>query len=363
MPKRERIVVAMSGGVDSSLAAALLVEAGCDVTGLFMRIGAAGPADAADAPPRHQGCCSAGDAADARFVAGKLGIPFFALNFRDEFDRIIDEFADEYARGRTPNPCVLCNDRLKFGRLLDYARAVGADAVATGHYARIETVDGRPALLRAVDRAKDQSYVLFGIGRDALTRTRFPIGGMAKDEVRRRAEALGLPVHDKPDSADICFVPDRDYARVVRERRPDAFRPGDVRDADGTRLGRHEGTPNFTIGQRRGLRIALGVPVYVTEIDAAANTVTVGRKADLLRRSLTASGATWLVDSPTAPIRAHAQIRYSHAAAPALVSPTSQGGVNVRFDEAQPAITPGQAVVFYDNDRVLGGGWIDSASD
>jgi tRNA-specific 2-thiouridylase len=364
MPDREKIVVAMSGGVDSSVAACLLHEQGHEVIGLFMRSGVEAPppcgSDAAPDVRTHQGCCTAADAADARFVAGLLGIPFYALNFEEAFDEIIDYFADEYASGRTPNPCVVCNNRLKFGKLFDYADAVGARYVATGHYARVEAVNGRPRLCRAVDRSKDQSYVLFGLAPDDLERVLFPVGGMPKDEVRAAAERFGLPVSDKPDSVEICFVPDRDYARVVRERRPDAFRPGDVIDERGHVIGRHKGIPHYTVGQRRGLGIAAGKPIYVTHVDVDTNTVRIGEDEALLRRELKADRVQFLVDMPAA-FRATAKIRYLHRDAPASVVRGPGDTVMVTFDEPQRAVTPGQAVVFYDDDIVLGGGWITGA--
>lgn len=365
-----KVVVAMSGGVDSSVAACLLHEQGYEVIGLFMRTGVTAPDprhEAGDAacgtgagPDRHRGCCSAVDADDARSVAGRLGIPFFSLNFSRQFDEIIDYFAAEYQRGRTPNPCVVCNDDLKFGRLANYGRATGADFVATGHYARVERLGGGYRLLRSADERKDQSYVLFGMDRALLPRVRFPIGGMVKDEVRDHARRFGLPVHDKPDSVDICFVPDRDYARVVRERRPEAFVEGPIVDIEGREVGRHDGTPNFTIGQRRGLGVAMGLPIYVTRIDPDSNTVTVGTAEALDAESLDASRVNWLIDPPAAPIRAEVKIRYQHRPAPATVAPRDDGrAVHVHFDHPQRAITPGQAVVFYDGDIVLGGGWID----
>lgn len=355
----------MSGGVDSSVAACLLREQGYDVTGLFMRTGVAEPpietpAEAGTcAPPRHRGCCSAVDAADARSVAGRLGIPFFALNFEDQFDRIIDYFADEYQRGRTPNPCILCNEHLKFGRLAQYGRAVGANFIATGHYARIEHREGRYRLMRAVDLAKDQSYVLFGIGRETLARTLLPVGAMTKAQVREHADRFGLPLSDKPDSQDICFVPDRDYARVVRERRPEAFRPGSIRDQVGQEVGRHDGIPNFTIGQRRGLGVAMGLPVYVTRIDPATDTVTIGTREQLHASQLEAADVRWLEDPPDGPFRADVKIRYAHQPAPAGVEVLASHRVRVHFDTPQSAITPGQAAVFYQRDVVLGGGWIE----
>ena len=411
--QRQKVVVAMSGGVDSSVAACLLVEQGYEVIGLFMRVGAEAadgplpdgrgsdfppgsdlqrgsdsPAGAAErqasasakAPGRaHRGCCSAGDAADARFVAGMLGIPFYALNFQADFERIIDYFADEYVRGRTPNPCIVCNDRLKFGKIVDYADAVGARYIATGHYARGGTRRGRRVLMRGIDRAKDQSYVLFGLKRAILDRVLFPIGGLTKPEVRETAERFGLPVHDKPDSVDICFVPDRDYARVVRGRHPEAFAEGDVIDESGKVLGRHNGIGQYTIGQRRGLRIAAGRPVYVTQLNVERNTVTLAGPEALLAGSLIADRANFLVDvvdqedvlhtdSRRDPMRrldacfrADVKIRYLHQAAPATVQRLERGRIRVVFDEPQRAITPGQAIVFYDRDVVLGGAWIDHA--
>lgn len=367
--RREKVVVAMSGGVDSSVAAGLLVEQGYEVMGFFMRVGAKEP-DHADTRPTtpartHQGCCSAVDAADARYVAGLLGIPFYALNFQDEFDGIIDYFADEYARGRTPNPCVVCNDRLKFGKLVEYADAVGAKYIATGHYARVVERHGRPALARSVDLRKDQSYVLFGLRRDILERVMFPIGGLAKPQVREIAARFNLPNQNKPDSVDICFVPDRAYARVVRERRPQAFIEGDVLDSSGSVIGRHDGVPNFTIGQRRGLGIAAGRPVYVTNLNIERNTVTLGEDEELLASGLVASRVNLLVDVEASDdsrcFRAEVKIRYLHQAAPATVYLQEYEGVRVEFDEPQRAVTPGQAVVFYDGDVVLGGAWIENA--
>jgi len=417
--KPGKVVVAMSGGVDSSVAACLLVEQGYDVMGLFMRVGhvasplvgdvssmqrrpqgatlqtidsyvSSGLKPAAQGAARpHQGCCSASDAGDARFVAGMLGIPFYALNFEEEFDGIIDYFADEYARGRTPNPCVVCNDRLKFGKLMDYADAVGAEYVATGHYARIGERGGRRVLLRGCDRQKDQSYVLFGLRQSVLDRVLFPIGELTKPQVREIAARYELPNRDKPDSVEICFVPDRNYARVVRERRPDGFVDGDVVDASGRVVGRHQGIGKYTVGQRRGLGIAAGKPIYVTGLDVLNNRVTVGDDAALLRGSLVADRANLFVDGLGESFAAQVKIRYLHTAVPATVyllppddpsaspltkggkspaSPLAKGGkrgvcVRVVFDEPQRAVTPGQAVVFYDGDVVLGGAWIECASD
>lgn len=380
MNTRTKLLVAMSGGVDSSVAACLLQEQGYDVIGVFMRLGVAEAAgepvgvtpDGGDLrsvglpihatqtdPTRHRGCCSAADANDARLVAGRMNIPFYALNFEKDFSELIDYFADEYAAARTPNPCVMCNQRLKFGRLHAYADAVGADLIATGHYARMDVENGVPRLRRAVDRSKDQSYVLFGISADELARLRFPLGEMSKDEVRGHARRFGLALHDKPDSQDICFVPDRAYARVVRARRPEAFRTGEIRHIDGRLLGEHGGLPNFTIGQRRGLNVAVGDPLYVRSLDATTDTVIVGPRESLLCGSAWASRVNWLIDSPVESFRAGVQIRYNHGGADGVVHPLSNDRVRVDFDEPVTAVTPGQALVMYRDDTVVGGGWID----
>jgi len=363
---RNKVVVAMSGGVDSSVAACLLAEQGYEVIGLFMRIGSHAPqapgSEALNRPghaSRRQGCCSAADAHDARRVAARLGLAFYVLDFERQFDRIIDYFADEYRRGRTPNPCVVCNEQLKFGRLVEYADAIGAHYVATGHHARIERRAGRYVLCRGRDPHKDQSYVLAGVDRRLLARMLLPVGAMTKAQVRAYARRVGLDVHDKPDSVEICFAPEGDYTRIVRRRRPEAFQPGPVRDRQGRLLGRHGGIANFTIGQRRGLGIAAGVPIYVTALDASTNTVVVGPRCELFHRRLLADRVNWLVDEPAAPVRAQVKIRYTHTPAPALVEPLPDGRARVCFDDPQPAITPGQAVVFYDGALVLGGGWIE----
>lgn len=370
----------MSGGVDSSVAAGLLVEQGYDVLGVFMRLGAdhhvpraAAGSKACDpsirlplaTPPnntsgaRSRRCCSAEDADDARAVARRLGIPFYVLNFEREFGRLIDYFVDEYAAARTPNPCVRCNQWLKFGKLAAYADGIGAEFIATGHYARVEHLKDRSRLRRAVDTEKDQSYVLFGVPREVLRRTRFPLGELAKAEVRDHARRFGLTVCDKPESQDICFVPDGDYARLVRARRAEAFEPGEVRHVDGRLLGGHNGLANFTIGQRRGLGIAEGSPVYVTALDTATNTVVVGPKEATRSDRADIGQVAWLARAPTGPFRADVKIRYHHDAAPAWVTPAAGASVRVQFDVPQSAVTPGQAAVVYANDEVLGGGWIE----
>jgi tRNA-specific 2-thiouridylase len=367
MSRNGKVLVAMSGGVDSAVAAALLKEQGYECIGVFMRVGAVSEhrrdagATNAGATLRH-GCCSVADALDARAVAGRLGIPFYVLNFRPDFERIVEYFVDEYARARTPNPCVICNTQLKFGKLLRYADTLDAEFVATGHYARILRHADRVRLARAVNRAKDQSYVLFGIRRADLGRCLLPLGEVAdKATVRRVAADLDLRVHAKPDSQEICFVPDDDYKPLVRARRPETQREGEVRDAAGRVLGTHDGVANFTIGQRRGLGIATGQPIYVTRLDVASNTVTVGPREDLLSPGLIADRVNWLTDPP--PVgelrRATIKIRHMHTPAAGTIAPLSSRVVEVRFDEPQPAVTPGQAAVSYNDEIVLGGGWIE----
>ena len=344
----------MSGGVDSSVAAALLLEAGYDVTGVFMCLGAAGAPDGAQG-----GCCSPRDAADARRVAETLGIDLFVLDLAGEFEPIIRDFVAEYARGRTPNPCIHCNARIKFGRLLDRADSLGARYVATGHHARTVNFNGRTAIARGLAREKDQSYALFAIGADALGRILLPVGEIDdKRRIREIARGLGLNVHDKPDSQEICFVPDDDYTALLSARAPEALRGGDIVGAAGEVLGSHDGYGRFTIGQRRGLGVAAGQPMYVTRIDADTATVTVGPREATLRRRLTASGANWHRQVSGA-LSATVQIRYNHAGAPARVSITGPDTFEVAFDEPVHAITPGQAAVVYEGNRLLGGGWID----
>jgi tRNA-uridine 2-sulfurtransferase len=356
-----RVVLAMSGGVDSSASAVLLKEQGYDVVGLFMRTGA--HADEADSrPDNKKGCCSAIDAGDARRVADRLDIPFYALDFEREFDRIIDYFADEYLAGRTPNPCVVCNTWLKFGRLWEFARGIDADFIATGHYARVVAGPDGPELHRAADADKDQSYVLWGIGREMLDRLQFPVGGFRKEEVRTLARRAGLAeVAGKPDSVEICFVPDGDHAKLIRNRRPELATTGAVVDTVGAILGEHDGYERFTIGQRKGLGIATDRKRYVLDIVPETRTVVLGDREDLLATGLVASRVNWLTATPTGPVRCVAKIRYRHVGTPATVRATPDGGARVSFDVPQPAVTPGQAVVFYDGTRVLGGGWIEAA--
>jgi tRNA-specific 2-thiouridylase len=354
-----RVVLAMSGGVDSSVAALLLREQGHEVIGLFMRTGAHAEHDGrAD---HKKGCCSAVDAGDARRVADRLDLPFYALDFERDFDRIIDYFADEYVHGRTPNPCVVCNSWLKFGRLWEYGRRLDADLIATGHYARVVRDGGDVQLHRAVDDDKDQSYVLYGIGREVLSRLLFPVGEMRKEQVRAVARSAGLAVADKPDSVEICFVPDGDHAGLIRRRRPDAGAAGAFVDESGKVLGRHDGIERFTIGQRKGLGVAAGSRRYVLKIVPQTNEVVLGDREGLLSSSLRASGVNWLVEEPARPTPCRAKIRYRHDAADAVVTALPGGEARVEFARPQSAVTPGQAVVFYDGTRVLGGGWIEEA--
>lgn len=356
--KKQRVVVAMSGGVDSAVAAGLLARAGYDVIGITMRLWTL---DDPDAPRHKKRCCSVEDTDDARRAADAIGIPHYVLNMEREFqERVVDYFVDEYARGRTPNPCLACNEHVKFRSLLDRALAFEADFLATGHYARIDFAGGRYRLRRAVDDAKDQSYVLYTLGQAELARTLFPVGGYDKPAIRALAHEMRLGLADKPDSADICFVPDGDYKAFLRERLPAA--PGVLRDAAGNDLGAHEGVAGFTIGQRRGLGLASGERRFVTEIDADAQVVVLGDEADLYARALAVERVNWTGGTPPgAPFRAGVKVRYRTPAAPAIVTPAPGGGATVTFDERQRAITPGQAAVFYDADEVIGGGTIARA--
>ena len=391
-----RVLLAMSGGVDSSVAAHLLRETGHDVVGLFMRhgqvfqsqcnveVGAASAAGAGVADPsaaqstgtlgglpivqpsspHKQGCCSASDAVDARRVADQLDIRFYAVDFTDDFDRIVDYFVDQYIHGRTPNPCVMCNNWIKFGRLAEYADGVGAEFVATGHYARLvdDADSGRRQLLRGVDADKDQSYVLFGIDRDLLPRIVLPVGRYDKTTIRRIAVQLGFGVAAKKDSQEICFVAPGQHADFVRTR-AGGNTSGELVLTDGTVVGEHNGIESFTIGQRKGLGVTFGEPRFVVRIEPDTHRVVIGRREELARSELTASGTNWLaadeVAEPGGEFSCHAQIRYNSRAAAARARVLSEGRLQVRFEEPQFGVAPGQAVVCYDGSRVLGGGWID----
>lgn len=352
---KQRVVVAMSGGVDSAVAAGLLARAGYDVVGITMRLWTL---DDPDAPRGKKRCCSVEDTDDARAAADVLGIPHYVLNMEREFhDRVIDYFVAEYGRGRTPNPCLACNEHVKFRALLDRAVALQADYLATGHYARIDGQGGRYRLRRAVDEAKDQSYVLYTMGQAELAKTLFPVGAHDKPSIRKLAREMRLPLAEKPDSADICFVPDGDYKAFVRQRLPQAA--GVVQDASGATVGAHDGVAGFTIGQRKGLGVATGEKRFVTGIDPALNVITIGPEEDLLASALIVERANWLDGAPPAgAIRASAKIRYRTPAAAATVTPLPDGGARVDFDAPQRAVTPGQACVWYDGDAVVGGGAI-----
>ena len=354
-----RIVVAMSGGVDSSVAAALLTEQGHDVIGLSMQLYAQ---DGSPADGGHFGsCCTLDDLNDARRVASRLGFPHYILNLEERFqETVISNFVHEYASGRTPLPCAHCNSDLKFSTLLDRARGFGSAHVATGHYARIDrSPGGRWLLKRSVERDKDQSYFLFSLTQEQLASAVFPVGSLSKPAVRAEAHRLGLAVADKPDSQEICFVPDGNYAAFVASRTAEP-RTGAIVDDQGRAIGAHEGVHRFTIGQRKGLGIATGTPLYVLKIDAESGDVTVGPRSGLERTSLTASGVNWVsVDAPSGWLPASAQIRHRHRAAAGRVRALDGHRAEFEFDDPQAAVTPGQAVVFYDDDVVVGGGWIE----
>jgi tRNA-specific 2-thiouridylase len=354
-----RVVLAMSGGVDSSVAAYLLKRQGYDVIGLFMRTGAHAAEDGrAD---RKKGCCSAVDAGDARRVADRLDIPFYALDFEAEFGRIIDYFADAYLAGRTPNPCVVCNSWLKFGQLWAYGEQLQAEHIATGHYAQVMRRGDEVELHRAADADKDQSYVLYGLKRAILPRLLFPVGGFRKAEVRALAREAGLAVADKPDSVEICFVPEGDHAELIRRVRPGQGTAGRIVDTGGKVLGEHDGIERFTVGQRKGLGVAAGSRRYVLKIVPGDNEVVVGEKEDLLAGGLRAGQVNWLTDVPAGALGCSVKIRYRHTPVPCTVTALADEAAHVEFRTPQSAVTPGQAVVFYDGTRVLGGGWIDEA--
>jgi tRNA-specific 2-thiouridylase len=359
---KKRVIVAMSGGVDSAVAAGLLQRQGYDVIGITMRLWSQEDPLASRYQRR---CCPAEDIDDAATAAGLLGIPHYVLNMEEEFgEHVVDYFVDEYRRGRTPNPCLPCNERIKFHSLLERAQAFDADYLATGHYARIEQTDGRYRLLTAVDDDKDQSYVLYMLGQAELSRVLFPIGGYRKEEIRAVATELGLPMADKPDSADICFLPTEDYRDFIEQRVPQTA--GDIVDSAGDVVGQHRGVAAYTIGQRRGLGIAAGERRFVTNIDPQLNVITIGPEDELYCDALTAESMRWVAGTPpAAEFAADVKIRYQSASKRATVRVTADGAA-VRFERPQRAVAPGQAVVFYRsdegrNDEVLGGGIIEAA--
>jgi tRNA-specific 2-thiouridylase len=354
---KQRVVVAMSGGVDSSTTAWFLKEKGYEVIGATI---CAGMTDRSEKGPAR--CCSLDDIEDARRVALHLGIPFYVFYLRDEFERsVIRYFCEEYRIGRTPNPCILCNERIKFGSFWEKAKEFGADFMSTGHYARLEFDEekGRSVLKKGVDPRKDQSYVLFSLKQSQLRHTLFPLGGYQKEEIRQKAFQLGLRVHDKPESQEVCFIQEASYHFFLRERLGESIEPGPIIDKKGCVLGKHKGIPFYTIGQRRGLNLAKGIPLYVIGIDREKNAIVVGEEKEVYGDTFIVNAVNWMVPQITAfPFSAKVKIRYNHPGAEALLSMKGQEELEVRFKLPQKAITPGQAAVFYNEETVLGGGWI-----
>ncbi len=361
MSTKQRVVVAMSGGVDSSVAAVLLKEEGYEVIGITMQLW---PKEECG-QSRDKSCCSLEGIRDARYVAQKIGAPFYVVDFHKEFKKfVIDYFIEQYLKGVTPNPCIVCNEQIKFDCLMKKAKDLGAAFIATGHYA-ISYYDeevSRFILKESADKSKDQSYVLFSLSQEQLKSSLFPIGGYTKDKIRKFAKDFGLEfVHDKKDSQEICFVED-DYAKYLIKKAKVSVEPGDIVNKEGKVVGQHKGFPFYTIGQRHGLGIAHKEPLYVIEIDVAKNTITVGAKKDVYKKSLVVERLNWvLFEAPPKHFRAKAKIRYRHKKADAAISVLNENEVSVVFDEPQEAPTPGQAVVFYDGGLVIGGGWIKSA--
>ena len=356
-------MVAMSGGVDSSVTAALLKEEGYEVIGATMQVWPSN--ELADEADRFGGCCGLDAVSDAKRVARKLGIPHYVMDFRDVFaEKVISNFCREYSLGRTPNPCIRCNEYIKFDALLRRAKELDADFVATGHYARIERdeASGRYLLKKGVDRRKDQSYVLYVMTQDQLGHVLTPLGGYTKEQVRWIARELGLPVADKAESQEICFIPDGDYTRFVKEYMPQAAKPGPVLDREGTIMGEHRGILFYTIGQRKGLGLSAGEPLYVVDIDRERNAVIVGTKGEVYGDELIASGLNWISIEPP-PLELKAKIRYRHREADAVITPLlTKDRAHVKFKQPQMAITPGQAIVFYHRDTVVGGGTIEQVN-
>jgi len=351
----------MSGGVDSSVAALLLERAGHEVVGIHLRTGVKAGPELPGARPR---CCGTGEAEDARRVCARLQIPFYVQNTETEFAGLMEAFADAYAAGRTPNPCIACNSRIKFGALLARARALGADAVATGHYARRVEHRGRWAVARARDARKDQSYVLYELGPEELEAIRFPLGELEKSEVRALAREAGFGVADKRESQEICFVPSGNYRDLVRSRRPDAFRPGEIVDGSGRVLGAHDGVGGFTVGQRKGLGLSSAKPLFVTRIDFRTREVVVAPREELGLREAQLEAVRWTaIDPPAEPFEADVRLRYQAQPLRAVVEPLAERGrIRLRFENPAWPVTPGQAAVLYDDDVVLGGGRIRACS-
>lgn len=358
-----KVLIGLSGGVDSSVAAALLVEQGYDAIGITLKL-----YDYADLDfdPPDGGCCSIDLIEDARAACSRLNIPHYVIDMRDNFDKnVINVFIKSYSLGRTPNPCVNCNTYIKWGEMLRMADKLGCDYVATGHYARIDRSSEIPKLLKGFDGSRDQSYVLWGVSRDALGRTLFPLGEMNKTETRNIARRLCLRNAERPDSQEICFVPDNNYSYIIHQRLGESdpsLRSGPILDMEGREIGRHKGIANYTIGQRRGLGISNDTPLYVAAIDQKKGSITVGTEDHLYASQLIATDLNWLIDKKDIPRRIEAKIRYRHEPATATLELRENTAIT-SFEKAQRAITPGQSVVFYNGDLVLGGGIIDRAFD
>ncbi|WP_409069622.1 tRNA 2-thiouridine(34) synthase MnmA [Clostridium sp. FAM 1755] len=354
---KKKVLVGMSGGVDSSVAAYLLKNQGYDVIGVTMQIWQ----DDEEFVEREGGCCSLSAVADARRVANKIGIPFYVMNFKDAFKRnVIDYFVDEYVEGRTPNPCIACNKFIKFSAFLDKAMAMGIDYVATGHYAIIEKQNDRYVIKKSEDDKKDQTYALYNLTQFQLERTLMPCGQYKKTQIREIAKEIGLRVHNKKDSEEICFIPDNDHGRYIKNRFPNKVREGNFVDKEGNILGIHKGIVYYTIGQRKGLGIAFGKPMYVVDINPFRNEVVLGSLEDLLNTELIAKDINYIpFDTLKEPMEIEAKIRYSQNPSKAVITPIENGKVKVNFYEKQRAITKGQSVVFYKDDLVIGGGVIE----
>jgi tRNA-specific 2-thiouridylase len=356
---KKSVLVAMSGGVDSSVTAALLKEQGYNLIGVTMQLGTNDETNSEGS----EECCNISAIEDARQVAHRLEIPFYVVNFRELFqEKVVDYFLNEYLEGKTPNPCIACNRHVKFSALFNKAVDLGVDFIATGHYARIfyDPSYGRYLMKKAEDRSKDQTYVLYGLSQDKLSKILMPLGEYTKSDIRIKAKELGLSVAEKPESQEICFITDNNYRRFIKEKAGNKIKPGPYLDTKGHVIGRHKGLPYYTVGQRKGLGLALGKPIYVIDIDPERNAIIIGDNEDLMRKSLISGENNFILfDRLDKPMEVMAKIRYKTMAAPAVISPLEDGRVKVDFQEPQRAITPGQAVVYYWEEFCLGGGIIE----